>query len=127
MYPCGTIKKRKRYYAIFHAHGGNFIGLITSEDGINWQKAKHYEVCKEVPLKDGTVMKVDRMERPFVYVENGVPTLLSFGVKKGNDAFIVFFKLTEPKEKQKVLADRWEFRGIAIDEPGYHVWGLIAH
>ena len=117
-------KNRKRYYAIFHAHGGNFIGLITSEDGVNWQKAKHYEVCKkEVPLKDGTVMKVDRMERPFVYVENGVPTLLSFGVKKGNDAFIVFFKLTEPKEKQKVLADRWEFRGIAIDEPGYHVWG----
>lgn len=117
-------QSRKRYYAIFHAHGGDFIGLITSEDGINWQKAKHYKVCKkEVPLKDGTVMKVDRMERPFVYVENGVPTLLCFGVKKGNDAFIVFFKLTEPKEEQKVLADRWEFQGIAIDEPGYHVWG----
>lgn len=91
-------KNRKRYYAIFHAHGGDFIGLITSEDGINWQKAKHYEVCKkEVPLKDGTVMKVDRMERPFVYVENEVPTLLSFGVKKGNDAFIVFFPLEENK------------------------------
>ena len=117
-------QSRKRYYAIFHAHGGDFIGLITSEDGINWQKAKHYEVCKkEVPLKDGTVMKVDRMERPFVYVESGVPMLLCFGVKKGNDAFIVFFKLTEPKEKQKVLADCWEFKGIAIDEPGYHVWG----
>lgn len=91
-------KNRKRYYAIFHAHGGDFIGLITSEDGINWQKAKHYEVCKkEIPLKDGTVMKVDRMERPFVYVENEVPMLLSFGVKKGNDAFIVFFPLEENK------------------------------
>lgn len=87
---------RKRFYAIFHAHGGDFIGLITSEDGTNWEKAKHYVVCKkEVPLNDGTIMKVDRMERPFVYVENGEPELLAFGVKKGNDAFIVFFKLKE--------------------------------
>ena len=85
---------RQRYYAIFHAHGGNFIGLITSEDGIHWQKARNYVVCKkEIPMADGTVMKVSRMERPYVYVENGVPTLLSFGVMKGNDAFIVFFRL----------------------------------
>lgn len=87
-------KNRKRYYAIFHAHGGDYIGLITSEDGINWQKAKHYEVCKkQVPLKDGTIMKVERMERPFVYIEDGEPRLLAVGVKKGNDAFIVFFPL----------------------------------
>lgn len=65
---------RKRYYALFHAHGGDFIGLITSKDGISWQRARNYEVCKkEVPLADGTVMHVDRMERPFVYVEDGVP------------------------------------------------------
>lgn len=89
-------ENRKRYYAIFHAHGGDFIGLITSGDGINWHKATYYEVCKkEVPLTDGTIMKVDRMERPFVYIENGRPTLLSLGVKKGNDAFIVFFRLSE--------------------------------
>ena len=126
-------QNRKRFYAIFHAHGANFIGLITSEDGINWQKAKHYEVCKkEVPLNDGTLMKVERMERPFVYVEDGKPKLLLFGVKKGNDAFIVFFPLVDnpvasgvstPKSSQPVLADQWEFKGIAIDEPGYHVWG----
>lgn len=93
-------QNRKRFYAVFHAHGDNFIGLITSEDGINWQKATHYKVCKkEVPLIDGTVMQVDRMERPFVYVENGVPRLLGFGVKKGNDAFIVFFPLTDNATK----------------------------
>lgn len=84
---------RARYYAIFHAHGGNFIGLITSEDGTNWQKAKHYRVClKQIPLKDGTVMKVSNMERPFVYLENGKPVMLSFAVKKGNDSFIVTFR-----------------------------------
>lgn len=87
-------RTRKRFYAIFHAHGRNFIGLITSEDGINWQKAKHFKVCeKKIPLNDGAVMNVDRMERPFIYVKDGVPQLLSCGVKKGNDAFIVFFQL----------------------------------
>lgn len=89
-------KERERFYALFHAHGGNFIGLITSTDGIHWEKAQHYVVCKkEIPLTDGTIMKVDRMERPFLYLENGKPTMLSFGVKKGNNAFIVFFNLKQ--------------------------------
>lgn len=87
-------KGRKRFYAIFHAHGGDFLGLITSEDGMNWQKAAHYEVCKKVvPLKDGSLLKVDRMERPFVYLEEGQPRMLSVAVKKGNESFIVFFNL----------------------------------
>lgn len=85
---------RKRYYAIFHAHKADYLGLITSEDGIHWKRAKHYEVCKkQIPLKDGTVMRVERMERPFVYQENGKPLVLAVAVKKGNDAFIVFFQL----------------------------------
>lgn len=89
-------KERNRFYAIFHAHGGDFIGLITSENGINWKKANNYIVCKkEVPLNDGTVLKVDRMERPYIYLEDGKPKMLSFGVKKGNDAFIVFFNLCD--------------------------------
>lgn len=87
-------KKRERFYAIFHAHGGDFIGLITSRDGLTWNKAKHYVVCKkEILLKDGTIMKVSRMERPFVYIENDVPLLLSVAVQKGNDSFIVLFPL----------------------------------
>ena len=87
-------KKRERFYGIFHAHGGNFLGLITSEDGTHWTKAKHYEVCKkQIPLQDGTILKVDRFERPFVYVENDEPVQLCVAVKKGNDAYIVFFKL----------------------------------
>lgn len=85
-------KRRKRFYAIFHAHGGNFIGMITSTDGLNWHKANHYIVCKkEIPLKDNTVLKVDRMERPYAYIEDDSIKMLSFAVKKGNDSFIVFF------------------------------------
>lgn len=88
-------RKRQRFYGIFHAHGGNFIGLITSKNGIDWEKAKHYEVCKkEVRLSDGSSMKVDRMERPFVYTENDEPIMLSFAVKKGKESFIIFYPLS---------------------------------
>ncbi|MCX6309234.1 MAG: glycoside hydrolase family protein [Bacteroidia bacterium] len=87
-------QNNRQFYAIFHAHGGNFIGLLTSPDGLNWVKATNYEVCKkEIRFNDGTVLKPDRMERPFVFQENGVPASLSFGVKQGDDAYIVFIPL----------------------------------
>lgn len=85
---------RKRYYGLFHAHGGNFIGMITSQDGINWDKATNYKVCmKNAPTTDGGILSFERMERPTVYIEDGVPQTLSFGVKKGNDSYIISFKL----------------------------------
>lgn len=86
-------RKRERYYAVFHAHGGDFIGMITSSDGRKWEKAKNYRVCKkEIPLNDGFIMRVDRMERPYVYIEDDEIKMLSFGVKKDNSSFIVFFE-----------------------------------
>lgn len=87
-------EKRERYYGIFHAHGGNFIGLITSADGINWSQARNYKVCmKQAPKTDGNILAFDRMERPSVYIEDGKPLMLSFGVKKGSSSYIVRFKL----------------------------------
>lgn len=87
-------KKRQRYYAIFHVLGQKEIGLITSENGINWKKAKHFIVCKkEIKLKDSSVIKVNRMERPSLYIEDGELKTLSFAVKNGNDSFIVFFNM----------------------------------
>lgn len=76
-------EERQRFYAVFHAH--TFIGLITSEDGRHWQKARHFEIMpKKVQLADGTWLEPDRMERPFVYVENGKPKALCLSVKKGD-------------------------------------------
>ena len=91
-------KERDRYYALFHAFGRDVIGMITSEDGIHWQKARHFQVCKkEIPLCDGTVMKIDRMERPYVYLENDQIRMVSFAVKKANDSFIVLFECKSAK------------------------------
>lgn len=77
-------RTRERFYAVFHARG--FIGLMTSVDGYNWEKAKQYRLTpKEIPFDDGTVWKPDRMERPFVLTdEKGRPQMLFVACRKGD-------------------------------------------
>ena len=85
-------RNTNRFYAIFHAH--TFIGLMTSEDGLHWAKARNYKVMdKKILLRDVNLLIPDRMERPFVYVENGEPKILCLAVKKGEDSYSVFVPL----------------------------------
>ncbi|MBR8534020.1 glycoside hydrolase family protein [Carboxylicivirga sediminis] len=88
-------KHRNRYYGIYHAFG--YLGLITSEDGLNWQKAKHYKVSDlEYQHKDGRTIKVARMERPFVYLENDKPKVLSVSIKLDNgESYSLFIPLKQ--------------------------------
>ncbi len=79
----------KRFYAVFHAH--HYVGMMSSRDGINWQKAQDFQIMKkQIPLKSGGFIQPQRMERPFLFVENGKARVLSLAVKKGNDSYIVF-------------------------------------
>ncbi len=85
---------RGRFYGVFHAH--HFTGMITSTDGIDWQKATEYAIQhKRIPLLDGSEVIPNRMERPFVYQEDGEPKVLSLAVREGNDAYIVFLPVKE--------------------------------
>ncbi len=87
---------RERFYGVFHAH--NYIGLVTSKNGTNWEKANEFVLKnKEILMEDGTVLKPDRKERPFVYQEDGIPKVLSVAVKKGNDSYSVFIPIAENK------------------------------
>ncbi len=80
------------FYAVFHAH--TFIGLISSTDGLNWNKAENYKIMtKKILMSNGNYLKPDRMERPFVFSENGSPRVLSLAVKQANDSFTVFISL----------------------------------
>ncbi len=63
---------RKRFYAMFHAHGGNYLGMLTSEDGMNWKKATEHVLMHKQYVLNGEIVKPQRVERPSVYVENGV-------------------------------------------------------
>ncbi|MFO7822717.1 MAG: glycoside hydrolase family protein [Cyclobacterium sp.] len=86
--------RRDRFYGVFHAH--SFIGMINSPDGINWRKATEYVIQnKRIPMANGSDLVPDRMERPFLYQEEGEPLVLSMAVKKGDDAYIVFVPVQE--------------------------------
>ncbi|WP_236973479.1 glycoside hydrolase family protein [Membranihabitans maritimus] len=80
--------ERSRFYGVFHAH--SFIGKITSQDGIQWKKAKDYEIMpKEVSLENEGVLTPDRLERPFVYKDESDIRVLGLAAKDGDDSFII--------------------------------------
>lgn len=85
--------KRKRYYGIYHAFG--YMGMITSLDGINWKRAKHYKVLdKAIKKANGREIKVGRLERPFIYVENGVAKVLTVAaLEKNGNSYSIFIPL----------------------------------
>ncbi len=88
--------KRDYYYGVFHAH--TFIGMVSSAEGINWEKATEYVLMpKFIPMQSGDTIKTDRLERPFVYTENDEPKVLSLAVKKGNESYCVFIPVKESK------------------------------
>jgi hypothetical protein len=77
---------RTRFYAVFHAH--DHIGLITSADGRSWAPAAHPVVLRKdaaIALDDGTRFVVDRLERPFVLLDDeNIPSHLFVAVKRGD-------------------------------------------
>ncbi len=85
-------KENSMFYAVFHAH--TYIGLMISNDGLNWKRAQNYNITsKKVLLQNGTFLIPDRMERPFIYVENSNPTVLCLAIKKDNDSYTIFIPL----------------------------------
>lgn len=80
------------YFAVFHAHG--FIGMMSSSDGINWEKASDYVLTpKELKMKDGSILKPDRLERPFVFHENGKVTVLGLAGKIEDESVVITIPL----------------------------------
>ena len=87
---------RQRYYAVFHAH--TYIGMITSPDGLLWQKANHFTITsKTIRMQNGSAREYSRLERPFVFRENGQPRILSLAAQQnttdGVDTCILFVPL----------------------------------
>lgn len=107
-------ENRNRFYGVFHAH--NYIGLVTSVNGTDWEKANEFVLKnKEILLEDGTVIGPDRMERPFVYHENGQPKVLSVAVKKGEESYTVFIPIIEnelPVPNKRQLA--WQEAELGV-------------
>ncbi len=89
-------RKRDRFYGVFHARG--FIGMVTSADGVHWQKATEYILMpKVVPMSNGDTLKPDRLERPFIYTENDEPEVMSLAVKKDDESYCIFMPVKKNK------------------------------
>ncbi len=89
-------ERRGRYYAVFHAtHGAGFIGLITSEDGLNWSRASQFELSpKLIRFDDGTTFKPTMMERPYILRDaHGEPSHLLVAVGRPGGTSIVILPL----------------------------------
>jgi hypothetical protein len=90
-------QKRQLFYACFHAH--THFGMITSKDGIHWQKARHY-LFSDKGFKSvyGSTFKAERMERPSVFTdEQGIPQVFISSYRKGNTTGIFTIPMAEEK------------------------------
>lgn len=77
------------YYAIVKDMKGAFtkagrsLVLFYSLDGLDWKLAKHPLVSTlNIKWEDGTVQKLEALERPQLYFENGVPVALLCAVNE---------------------------------------------
>lgn len=90
-------KKRKKFFGIFHSNNdGKFIGCMQSRNGIEWEKAPEYRVMEKYLILNGDTLRPDRLERPFVFMENGEPSVLSLAARQGNESYGIFIPL-KPK------------------------------
>ncbi len=76
---------RARFYAIFHAH--TYYGMITSVNGINWNKANSFNIGpKSFQQAGGGTFATARMERPNVWIGTlGVPEVFSTSFTNGSN------------------------------------------
>lgn len=72
----------QQYYGVYHAH--HYIGLVRSPNGTDWKPNSPKKLIEKKNLRiDGKLILPNRMERPFVYTEEGKAKVLSVSVKKG--------------------------------------------
>lgn len=74
-----------RYWAIVKDNAGHFTGagkstaLFVSDDGFDWKLAPHPLVATtEIAWENGEKQKLNSLERPQLYFENGRPVVLMF-------------------------------------------------
>jgi predicted GH43/DUF377 family glycosyl hydrolase len=85
------------YYAILKDMGGYFnpngksLILFKSKDGMNWDLSNHFEVSTlTLEFAGGEIKKVDRLERPQLYIDSKTGLgVLFLAVKEGHKTYNV--------------------------------------
>ena len=100
-----------RCWAIVNDHQGHFnqtgedsLALFTSTNGLDWEVAPNPRVLqRKVTWADGTQQSLHRLERPQLWLENGVPSVLFCAAeetKEKSHSFNVHIPLSWDTRKQ---------------------------
>jgi hypothetical protein len=88
------------FYALLKDMQGTFSSAGTSlvqfesRDGVTWHPSKPALVSRRmIHWSDGTQEKVDRLERPQIWLKNGKPAMLFLAVRKGGHSYNVHVPL----------------------------------
>jgi len=94
------------YLAIVRDVVGKFTGdsgawaLMVSGNGTDWQPAKHPRVIGSTFFWEGGVASASKLERPCLYLENGVPEYL-YGATRADKEQTMSFNVAVPLMKPK--------------------------
>ncbi|MEO1616849.1 MAG: glycoside hydrolase family protein [Planctomycetota bacterium] len=100
-------------WAIVNDHKGHFnktgedsLALFSSQDGLDWNVATHpWVLQRKVKWLDGTEQSFHRLERPQLWLENGVPLVLFYAAEETKNklhSFNVHIPLTiQPADKDE--------------------------
>lgn len=70
------------------------LALFESTDGIHWDLAKHPLVmAPQINWQEGGIESMQRLERPQLWLNNGVPMVLFCAAKDGDHTFNVHIPL----------------------------------
>ncbi|HSO85081.1 MAG TPA: hypothetical protein VLQ91_00920, partial [Draconibacterium sp.] len=69
--------------------------LMISKNGTDWQAAKHPKVIGSTFFWEGGVAGASKLERPCLYLENGVPEYL-YGATRADKAQTLSFNVAVP-------------------------------
>lgn len=94
------------YLAIVRDVVGKFTGdsgafaLMVSKNGFDWKPAKHPKVIGSTFYWEGGIASISKLERPSLYLENGVPKYL-YGATRADQAQTNSFNVAVPLKKSK--------------------------
>lgn len=84
----------KDFQGYFTKAGKDTVALFESEDGREWKASENpCAFTREIQWKSGEVSTVDNLERPQIWSENGVPTVLLCAMKVKEDTYNVQISL----------------------------------
>jgi len=95
------------YLAIVRDVVGKFTGdsgafaLMVSKNGFDWQPAKHPKVIGSTFYWEGRIASVSKLERPCLYLENGMPKYL-YGATRADKKESMSFNVAVPLLPAKI-------------------------